>query len=111
MSLPISMPCSLAVLRMAISPKAPTEVVATDLPRKPSNDVRPLAEQHERAAVDGSGDVDQVCAADIGVDRGGAALVDIHLAGEECMRRCSGAQRADVDRQAAFAEVSLLVGQ
>ncbi len=42
MSLPISMPRSLAVLRMAISPKAPTEVVATDLPRKLSKVVKPF---------------------------------------------------------------------
>src|SRR5688572_30805724 len=70
-----------------------------------------LAEQHERATIDGCGNVDQVRAADISVNRGGAALVYIDLAGEECLRRCSGAQPADVDRQAAFAEVTRLVGQ
>ena len=32
----------LALFRMAISPKAPTEVVATDLPRSPSNVVNPF---------------------------------------------------------------------
>jgi hypothetical protein len=38
-------------------------------------------------------------------------LVDIHLAGEECLGRCSGAQRADVNCQAAFAEVPRLIGE
>ena len=45
------------------------------------------------------------------MDRRGAALIDIHLAGEQRLRGCGGAQRAEVDGQAAFAEVTGFVRQ
>ncbi len=79
MSLPISMPRSLAVLRMAISPKAPTEVVATDFAAQPFERSHAfLSEQHQRAFIDRGSDVNHIRAGDVGMNRRRAALVNIH---------------------------------
>ena len=112
MSLPISMPRSLAVLRMAISPKAPTEVVATDLPRKPSKVVNAfLTEQDQRAAIDAGGDVNQIRARHVGVNRRRAALVNVHLCRRGALARTPWRSAAEIDGNAALAEIAGFVGQ
>ena len=47
----------------------------------------------------------------VGVNRRRAALVNVHLAGEERLRGRRSAQRAEIDGDAALAEIAGFVGQ
>ena len=83
-------------MRTAISPKAPGEVVATDLPRRPSNDVHTfLAEQIERASVHGGRNVNDIRACEMCGDCRSAALVNIDSAREHALNRRTGTDCID----------------
>src|SRR5205809_189896 len=70
-----------------------------------------LTEENQCAAVNAGGDVDKIRTRHVGMNGRGAALVNVHLAREERLRRGRGAEYADVDSHAPFAEVTGFVRQ
>ena len=56
-----------------------------------------LTEEDQCAAIDAGGDVNQIRARHVGVNRRRAALVNVHLAGEERLRGRRSAQRAEIE--------------